>query len=127
MGSAERFRPFRILERLEQLTLPTLVVWGRDDKGGSLDSATVAIQRMPNARLVTFDACGHYPMIEHPEVVAERIERWANAAGKENILVGNDCGFASVAGNTEIQMTVAWAKLASLGEGARIASKRLWN
>jgi 5-methyltetrahydropteroyltriglutamate--homocysteine methyltransferase len=66
-------------------------------------------------------------MIEHPEVVAERIERWANAAGKENVLVGNDCGFASVAGNTEIQMTVAWAKLASLGEGARIASKRLWS
>ena len=66
------------------------------------------------------------PMIEHPETVAERIERWAGTAGRENILVGNDCGFASVAGNTEIQMTVAWAKLASLGEGARLASKRLW-
>lgn len=66
MGDADRFRPFRILERLEQLTPPTLVVWGRDDKGGSLESATAAVKRMPNARLVTFDACGHYPMIEHP-------------------------------------------------------------
>jgi len=66
MGNADRFRPFRILERLEQITVPSLVVWGRDDKGGSLESATVAIARMPKAQLVTFDECGHYPMIEHP-------------------------------------------------------------
>jgi 5-methyltetrahydropteroyltriglutamate--homocysteine methyltransferase len=65
-------------------------------------------------------------MIEHPEVVAERIERWARTAGRDNLLVGNDCGFQSTAGNTEIPMTVAWAKLASLGEGARLASERLW-
>jgi 5-methyltetrahydropteroyltriglutamate--homocysteine methyltransferase len=67
------------------------------------------------------------PMIEHPQVVAERIERWAKSTGPTNIMVGNDCGFASVAGNTEIQMTVAWAKLASLGEGARMASKQLYH
>jgi 5-methyltetrahydropteroyltriglutamate--homocysteine methyltransferase len=67
------------------------------------------------------------PMVEHPEVVADRIERWAQAAGRDNIMVGNDCGFASVAGNTEIPMTVAWAKLKSLGEGAKLASKRLWS
>ncbi len=66
-------------------------------------------------------------MIEHPELVADRIERWARTAGRENILVGNDCGFASTAGNTEIPMSVAWAKLKALGEGARIASKRLWS
>ena len=41
-------------------------------------------------------------MIEHPEVVADRIERWARAAGRENIMAGNDCGFQSTAGNTEI-------------------------
>ncbi len=66
------------------------------------------------------------PMIEHPETVADRIERWANAVGRENLLVGNDCGFQSTAGNTEIPITIAWAKLRALGEGARIASKRLW-
>jgi pimeloyl-ACP methyl ester carboxylesterase len=66
MQDAERFRPFRILERLEELTLPTLVVWGRDDRGGSLESAVAAVKRMPKARLEVFDACGHYPMIEHP-------------------------------------------------------------
>ena len=65
-------------------------------------------------------------MVEHPHTVADRIERWASAAGRENVLVGNDCGFQSTAGNTEIPITVAWAKLAALGEGARIASQRLW-
>ena len=66
-------------------------------------------------------------MVEHPQVIADRIERWARAAGRENILVGNDCGFQSTAGNTEIPVSVAWAKLAALGEGARLASARLWN
>jgi 5-methyltetrahydropteroyltriglutamate--homocysteine methyltransferase len=65
-------------------------------------------------------------MIEHPQAVADRIERWAKAVGAENILVGNDCGFASTAGNAEIPPTVAWAKLQALGEGARLASDRLF-
>ena len=65
-------------------------------------------------------------MIEHPEVVADRIEPWARIAGRENLVFGNDCGFQSTAGNTEIPITVAWAKLRALGEGARIASQRLW-
>jgi len=62
-----RFRPFRILERLEQVTTPALVAWGRQDRGGVLESAEAAVQRMPNARLEVFDACGHYPMLEHPD------------------------------------------------------------
>jgi 5-methyltetrahydropteroyltriglutamate--homocysteine methyltransferase len=65
-------------------------------------------------------------MIEHPQVVADRMERWARTAGRENVIFGNDCGFQSTAGNTEIPITVAWAKLRSLGEGARIAAERLW-
>ena len=64
--------------------------------------------------------------IEHPEVVADRIVRWAEVVGPENVIAGNDCGFASTAGNAEIPPTVAWAKLRALGEGARIASRRLW-
>jgi 5-methyltetrahydropteroyltriglutamate--homocysteine methyltransferase len=64
--------------------------------------------------------------IEHPEVVAERIERWASTAGRDNLMVGNDCGFQSTAGNTEIPMSVAWAKLEALGKGAALASQRLW-
>jgi 5-methyltetrahydropteroyltriglutamate--homocysteine methyltransferase len=66
-------------------------------------------------------------MIEHPQAVADRIERWAKTVGPENLLVGNDCGFASTAGNAEIPPTVAWAKLAALSEGARLASERLFS
>src|SRR4051812_18541745 len=63
--------------------------------------------------------------VEHPEVVADRIERWARAVGAENVLFGNDCGFSSTAGNQEIPESVAWAKLKALADGARIASRRL--
>src|SRR5262245_2016804 len=64
-------------------------------------------------------------MIEHPEAVADHMERWVRVVGVGNVIFGNDCGFQSTAGNTEIPMTVAWAKLQALGEGAQIASKRL--
>ena len=84
--------------------------------------------KLPDGKILIPGIVTHSnPMVEHAEVVADRIERWARSTGKENVMVGNDCGFASVAGNTEIPMTVAWAKLEALGEGARMASKRLWN
>ena len=83
--------------------------------------------RLPEGKMLIPGAVTHSNVtIEHPEVVADRIERWARAAGRENVMVGNDCGFSSTAGNTEIPQSVAWAKLRSLGEGARIASQRLW-
>ena len=83
--------------------------------------------RIPEGRILIPGIVTHSNvMVEHPEAVADRIERWARSAGRENILVGNDCGFQSTAGNTEIPISVAWAKLAALGEGARIASQRLW-
>jgi 5-methyltetrahydropteroyltriglutamate--homocysteine methyltransferase len=62
--------------------------------------------------------------IEHPQIVADRMDKWIQAAGAENLLFGNDCGFASTAGNCEIPTTVAWAKLQALGSGARLASTR---
>ena len=67
MRAPERFRPFRILDRLEDIKVPTLVVWGREDKGGILESAQVAVKRMPRAELAVFDRCAHLPMLEHPE------------------------------------------------------------
>ena len=83
--------------------------------------------KLPEGKILIPGAITHSNVtVEHPEVIADRIERWAQAAGRENVLFGNDCGFASTAGNTEIPMTVAWAKLAALGEGARMASRRLW-
>jgi 5-methyltetrahydropteroyltriglutamate--homocysteine methyltransferase len=66
-------------------------------------------------------------LVEHPELVAERIARFAGVVGRERVLAGADCGFASFAGSTEIHPSVVWAKLAALTEGARIASRRLWS
>ena len=65
-------------------------------------------------------------LVEHPELVAQRIERFARAVGRENIIVGSDCGFATFAGSKELHPSIVWAKFASLVEGARIASERLW-
>ena len=64
--------------------------------------------------------------VEHPEAIAQRIARFAQAAGRENIIAGADCGFASFSTTCEVHPTVVWAKLAALGEGARLASQELW-
>ncbi|MFZ0071590.1 MAG: cobalamin-independent methionine synthase II family protein, partial [Xanthobacteraceae bacterium] len=56
-------------------------------------------------------------LVEHPELVAERIVKYANAVGRENVIAGSDCGFATFAGADEIDPAIAWAKLAALVEG----------
>ena len=66
-------------------------------------------------------------LVEHPELVAERIVRFARVVGRENVVAGADCGFASFAGSTEIHPSIVWAKLAALTAGARIASQQLWS
>jgi 5-methyltetrahydropteroyltriglutamate--homocysteine methyltransferase len=52
--------------------------------------------------------------------------RFASVVGRENVIAGSDCGFATFAGSLEIHASIVWAKLAALAEGARRASKRLW-
>ena len=64
--------------------------------------------------------------IEHPELVAQRIECYANIVGKERVMAGTDCGFSTFAGFGAVDEDIVYAKLASLAEGAAIASKRLW-
>jgi 5-methyltetrahydropteroyltriglutamate--homocysteine methyltransferase len=64
--------------------------------------------------------------VEHPELVAERIERFAGIVGRERVLAGTDCGFGTFAGFGPVDPDIAWLKLGALVEGARIASKRLW-
>ncbi len=64
--------------------------------------------------------------IEHPELVAQRIVRFAKVVGRENLLVGSDCGFGTFVGLALVEPEIAWAKLASLVEGARLASEELW-
>jgi 5-methyltetrahydropteroyltriglutamate--homocysteine methyltransferase len=65
-------------------------------------------------------------LVEHPELVAERIVRYANIVGRENVIAGSDCGFATFAGSKEVHPSIVWAKLKALSDGARIASKQLW-
>lgn len=65
-------------------------------------------------------------LVEHPELVAERILRFAKLVGRENVLAGADCGFATFAGSLEIHPSIVWAKFQALSDGAKIASKELW-
>ena len=65
-------------------------------------------------------------LVEHPELVAERIVRFAGVVGRENVIAATDCGFATFAGSDEIHPSIVWAKLQSLSQGAEIASKELW-
>ncbi len=65
-------------------------------------------------------------IIEHPEVVADRIVRYANVLGREHIIAGVDCGFGTNARTEQVDSEVAWAKLRALVEGAELATKALW-
>lgn len=64
--------------------------------------------------------------VEHPELVAQRIERFADIVGRERVIASTDCGFGTFAGHGKVDPDIAYKKLASLVEGARIASARLW-
>lgn len=67
-------------------------------------------------------------IVEHPEWIAERLLRFARLVGREHVVAGADCGFSSQATyHTEVHPTVIWAKFEALRDGARIASKQLWN
>lgn len=64
--------------------------------------------------------------VEHPELVAERICRFADIVGRERVIAGTDCGFSTFAGFGAVDPDIVYAKLAAMAEGARIASRRLW-
>ena len=65
-------------------------------------------------------------IVEHPELIAQRIGRFAQAVGRENVIAGADCGFASFAATCEVHPSVVWVKLKALADGARLSSKTLW-
>ena len=83
--------------------------------------------RLPDDKIIVpgvIDTCTNY--IEHPEVVAQRIEHYADLVGRERVIAGTDCGFASFATLHTVDPDIAWRKLDSLVQGAEIASRRLW-
>ena len=65
-------------------------------------------------------------LVEHPELIAQRLMRYADIVGRENVIAGTDCGFATFAGADEIHPSIVWAKFEALVQGARIASRELW-
>ncbi len=84
--------------------------------------------RLPDDKVLipgVIDTCSSY--VEHPEIVAERIVRFAELVGRERVIAGTDCGFANFASYQIVDPKIAWMKLASLAEGAELASHRLWN
>jgi len=70
------------------------------------------------------DSTSNY--IEHPELVAQRLTRYADVVGRERVMAGSDCGFSTFSGYPTVHPDIVWAKLASMVEGAQIASRRLW-
>jgi 5-methyltetrahydropteroyltriglutamate--homocysteine methyltransferase len=67
------------------------------------------------------------PVVEHPRLVAERIQRYASLVGKHNVIAGSDCGFAQSQGLARVPPSIMWAKLAALVDGAKLASKELFS
>jgi hypothetical protein len=65
-------------------------------------------------------------VVEHPELVAERIVRLARLVGRDNVIAGTDCGFAQAPTAKRVHETIQWAKLETLAAGAALASKELW-
>ena len=83
--------------------------------------------RVPDGKLIVpgvIDSTTNF--VEHPALVAERISRYARLVGRENVIAGTDCGFGTWVGQAAVDPDIVWAKLASLAEGARLASRELW-
>jgi 5-methyltetrahydropteroyltriglutamate--homocysteine methyltransferase len=84
--------------------------------------------RLPDDRLIipgVLDSTTNF--IEHPELVAQRLVRYAEVVGRERVIAGTDCGFATFArSNPQVEPEIVWSKLRSMAEGARLASARLW-
>jgi 5-methyltetrahydropteroyltriglutamate--homocysteine methyltransferase len=78
--------------------------------------------KLPDGKLLIPGVVSHATnIVEHPQVVADRIVRYAGVVGRENVIAGTDCGLGG-----RIHPQIAWAKLQALSEGARLASKELW-
>jgi 5-methyltetrahydropteroyltriglutamate--homocysteine methyltransferase len=83
--------------------------------------------RLPQGKILIPGVITHGSnFVEHPEAIAQRIGRFAQVVGRERVIAGADCGFASFSTTCEVHPTVVWAKLAALAEGARLATKELW-
>jgi 5-methyltetrahydropteroyltriglutamate--homocysteine methyltransferase len=84
--------------------------------------------RLPPGKILIPGVVTHHTTtVEHPQLVCDRIVRFAELVGRENVIAGTDCGFAQGESYQRVHPTVMWAKLEALAEGARLATKVLWN
>ena len=83
--------------------------------------------KLPEGKILAPGVVSHGTnVVEHPELVAERILRFAGVVGRENVIASTDCGFAQEQFNRRVHPSIMWAKLEAMAEGARIASEELW-
>lgn len=83
--------------------------------------------KLPDDKILIPGVVSHcIHLVEHPELVAQRLTRFASAVGRERVIAGTDCGFGTSGAGDEVHPDVAWAKLRALVEGAAIASAKLW-
>ena len=83
--------------------------------------------KLPDGKMLVPGVISHATnVVEHPELVAERIVRLAQLVGRENVIAGTDCGFAQGPFHRRVHPSIMWAKLEALAEGARLASRQLW-
>jgi 5-methyltetrahydropteroyltriglutamate--homocysteine methyltransferase len=83
--------------------------------------------KLPEGKVIipgVLDSTTNY--IEHPELVAQRIVRYARLVGRERVIAGTDCGFGTFVGRSQVHPKITWAKLQAMAEGARLASAELW-
>src|SRR5918999_2573991 len=84
--------------------------------------------RLPEGAVLVPGVISHATnVVEHPELIAERIVRFARLVGRENVIAGTDCGFAQGPFHRRVHPSIMWAKLEALAAGARLATKQLWN
>jgi 5-methyltetrahydropteroyltriglutamate--homocysteine methyltransferase len=83
--------------------------------------------KLPDGKIIipgVIDSTSNF--VEHPELVTDRIIQYADVVGRGNVIAGVDCGFGTFAGRVQVDSKIVWMKLASLAEGARLASRQLW-
>jgi 5-methyltetrahydropteroyltriglutamate--homocysteine methyltransferase len=84
--------------------------------------------KFPDGKIIIPGVVAHTTnCVEHPELVAERIMRYARMVGRENVIAGVDCGFAQGLATARVHSSIMWEKFRMLAEGARLASQRLWS
>lgn len=107
---------------------PQLLLFEASNPRHAHEWSTWAQADLPDDKLVApgvLDTTTNY--VEHPELVAQRLEQFANIFGKERVMAGSDCGFGTFAGFGAVHPSICYGKLRSMAEGARLASDRLWS